>query len=563
MKILTNQIPPPQPKNKFISLDIEMFGLNEYQLHRPTSGEFACLSIATDPETVYVITDKHQLPMVFSNIRDTVYVMQNAKFDITHLRRWVNIEPRKKLWDTMLIERIMFGGYYNNFALEHLARRHLNKKIDKSLQKSFENATELTKEQIEYNAQDAVNTLMISTAQRKVMRKSDFTIWSQVDRPALWAFMDFMGFAINVAGWEALAKRNMERRDEIDATLPVNPRSWKQTKPYLKELGFKGLPDTQEATLKKFIKKFPNTKATEEARKILKSKKYSTWASKYGMNFIEHYIEKDIQFGVDMIYCDYDVNRAETGRTAASDPPMQGIVSRDTDEFRQQFIARPDNVLLICDYSQQESAILAHLAQDKKMIDIINSGENIYIGAAREMLGRNIEKGTKDYSTTKSTILGTNYGMSAYGLAKRESISVDEAENKINKYFRTFPDVASWIIRQRKKKDYVETVMGRRIHLNRYSDQCERNAVNGVMQGTAGDMMKMAMAEIHQDWDFPYPFAMVEETHDEAGLDVPKKHYKEIARFVKKRMESVARKMCPSVKIKADIVVGRDWSCKS
>jgi DNA polymerase-1 len=218
---------------------------------------------------------------------------------------------------------------------------------------------------------------------------------------------------------------------------------------------------------------------------------------------------------------------------------------------------------LVADYSQQEAAILAHLSQDKKMIDIINSGESIYIGAAKLMFDKIIEKGTKEYDKTKGTVLGTNYGMSPYGLADQENIPVDEADDSINRYYRTFPDTASWIIRNKKRKDYTETIMGRRTYLNKYSGQCERNAINNPMQGSAADMMKMAMAEMHQDWDFPYPFPMVEMTHDEVGLDVPKKHYKEIARFVKKRMESVARKMCPSVNIKADIVVGRDWSCKS
>ena len=345
MKII-QEIPPPQPANKFIGLDIEMFGLNPKQLHRPTSGEFGCISIAIDPETVYIVEDKLKLPLVFANLRNTVHVYHHAKFDMTHLRRWVSIEPTKKLWDTMLIERILWGGYYDFFAIEHLSRRYLDMKMDKSLQESFyEGKPPLSKEQIEYAAIDAAVLLSISAAQRKVMRKKDFKIWAEVDRPALWAYLDFMGFAINVAGWEALAELNLKRKKEIDATLSINPRSWKQTKPYLKKLGFKGLPNTQEGTLKRFVAKYPDTEAAVEGRKILKSKKFSTWSSKYGMNFIEHYVEKDLQFGVDMIYCDYDINRAETGRTAASDPPMQGIVKRETLEFRKCFIARPGNVL--------------------------------------------------------------------------------------------------------------------------------------------------------------------------------------------------------------------------
>jgi DNA polymerase-1 len=561
MNIL-HEIPPPQP-NKFVALDTELFGLNKPTMHRPTSGKFACLAVATDPETVYIITDKFQLPLVFANLREAVHVYQHAKFDITHLRRWVNIEPRKKLWDTLLIDRIMYGGYYDTFALEALARRHLDKQLDKSMQKKFEKATELTEKHIEYNAIDAATTLEIALSQRETIRKDDFNIWTKVDRPALWAFMDFMGFAINVAGWEVLAEKNKKKVIEYKEQFDFNPNSPAQVKKVLIEEGFARLPDTGEKTLKKWIRKYPNVPAREIAEKVLDCRKFAKRANTYGLNFIENHLEKDIQFGVDMIYTDYDVNKAETGRTASSRPNMQNIPVRDAPEYRECFISRPDNVLLICDYSQQEAAILAHLSKDKKMIEIINSGESIYIGASKLMFNKIVKKGTKEYSKTKSTILGTNYGMSPYGLADQENISVDEAEDSINKYYRTFPDAASWIIRNKKKKDYTETIMGRRTCLNPYSGQCERNAINNPMQGSAADMMKMAMAEMHQNWDFPYPFAMVEMTHDEVGLDVPKNHYKEIARFAKYHMEKVAREMCPSVKIKADIEVGTDWSCKS
>jgi DNA polymerase-1 len=562
MKII-HEIPPPQPKGKFVGIDTEITGLNKPTMHRPTSGKFALLTVATDPDTVYAITDQYQLPLVFANLRETVHVYQHAKFDITHLRRWVNIEPRKYLWDTMLIDRIMYGGYYDAFSLEDLARRHLDMRLDKSLQKSFEDATELTREQIEYGAKDAAVTLQIALSQKKTIRKEDFNIWAKVDRPALWAFMDFMGFAINVAGWEALAEKNRKRTEELKEQFDFNPLSPQQVKKKLIEEGFARLPDTGEKTLVKWIRKYPNVPAREIAENILKCRKFAKRANTYGLNFIENHLEKDIQFGVDMIYTDYDVNKAETGRTASSDPNMQNIPVRDTPEYRECFIARPDNVLLICDYSQQEAAVLAHISQDKKMIEIINSGESIYIGAAKRMFDRIVKKGTKDYSKTKSTVLGTNYGMTPYGLADRENISVDEAEDSINRYYRAFPDAASWIIMNKKNKKYAYTVMGRRQWLNPYSSQCSNNAINSPMQGTAGDMMKMAMAKMHQNWEFPYPFAVVEETHDEIGLDVPRNHYKEIAKFAKDCMESVAQEMCPSVKIKADIEVGTDWSCKS
>jgi DNA polymerase-1 len=446
MKII-QEIPPPQPSNKFVALDLELFGLNPKQLHRPTSGQFACLSIAVDPETVYVVEDELKIPIVFSNLRDTVSVYHHAKFDITHLRRWVNLPPKKKLWDTMLIERIMYGGYFDFFAIEHLARRHLDIKMDKSLQKSFEDSKPpLTKEQIEYAALDASITLQICEAQRKVMRKEDFNIWAKVDRPALWAYMDFMGFAINVAGWKALADKNLEHANKIEETFDYNPRSPKQVQEVLIEHGFKGLPNTQEKTLRRFISKHPDTDAASIADDQLSYKKFQKRHSTYGMNLLEHFIEKDIQFQVDMIYCDYRTIGAETGRTASAKPNMQNIPARDTKEYRKCFIARPNNALIIADYSAQEPSILAYLSQDKRLIEIINSGKDIYIEVAKGVFGETITKTDPRRDKMKSLVLGTNYGMSEYGLARELDISKEDAKILLHKFFQVFPGVASWMV---------------------------------------------------------------------------------------------------------------------
>jgi DNA polymerase-1 len=500
--------------------------------------------------------------MLYSKLRNTVHVYQNAKFDIAHLRRWVDLPPRKKIWDTFLIERLMYGGYYDMFALEHLARRWLGIKLDKDIQKTFENATELSEEQIEYAAIDASVTLQIAQAQFSKIRAKDFKVWQKVDRPALWAFLDFQGFAIDVAEWKALAERNENRAKEIEETLPCNPRSPTQVKELLTKKGFKRLPNTGEETLQKFIDKLPNVPAADLAKDILECRKYYTRASRYGFKFIEKFLEHDLQFDVDMIYSSYKVTGAETGRTASSDPNMQNIPARETSEFRRCFIARPNNVLLVCDYSQQEPGISAHLAQDKALIDIINSKQDIYISVAKNLFNENISKSDKRRKTMKSLVLGTNYGMSAYGLAARENLSKSAAGKMIHKYFRLFPGVGAWVNRQRNKKDYIETAMGRRVWLNRYSGQCERNALNSPIQGTAADITKMAIARLHQNWEYPYPFAVVATVHDEIVLDVPKKHAQKIARFVKKTMEDVAKEVCSSVVIKADVAIGTTWAAK-
>jgi DNA polymerase I-like protein with 3'-5' exonuclease and polymerase domains len=529
MKIIRD-LPPQQEPNTWIGLDIEMFNLNPKQLHRPISGEFACLSVATDKDTVYIVEDQVQLPMTFSRLRDTVAIYQNAQFDITHLRRWVDIPPTKKLWDTMYIERILYGGYYDMFGLEHLARRHLNIKMDKSLQKSFEDATELSDEQIEYSALDASITLQVCHAQRKVMRKKDFNIWAKVDRPALWAYLDFMGFAINVAGWKGLADKYLELATKIEETFDYNPRSPKQVKERLIATGFKGLPNTQEKTLRTFISKYPDADASDIAQSQLEYKKFQKRHSTYGMNFIEHFVERDIQFDCDMIRCSYWITGAETGRTSSSNPNMQNIPKRDTKEYRQCFIARPNNALIIADYSAQEPSILAYVSQDKKLIEIINSGKDIYIETQK--LSKLFQELTRD--KMKSIVLGTNYGMSEYGLKRELGCSLAEAKRLIREYFHIFSGVASWVIKQQKKKDYVETLLGRRIWLNRYSSQVEENAVNAPIQGTA----------------------------DEIGLDVPKQHAKKIAKFTKHHMVSVAESVCPGIKARVDVNIGDNWGSK-
>jgi DNA polymerase-1 len=554
MKIIQT-LPPQQEPNTWIGLDIEMFGLNP----RPISGEFACLSIAVNPEIVYVVTDKLEIPVALGRLNDTVSVYQNAPFDITHLRRWASIQPTKKLWDTMYIERILYGGYYNSFGLDNLARRHLDIKMDKSLQKSFEDATELSDEQIEYSALDASITLQVSQAQRKVMRKKDFNIWAKVDRPALWAYLDFMGFAINVAGWKELADRYLELATKIEETFEYNPRSPKQVKEKLISTGFKGLPNTQEKTLRAFISKHPDTDASKIAKEQLAYKKFQKRHSTYGMNFIEHYVETDIRFDCEMIRCNYWVTGAETGRTASSDPNMQNIPSRDTKEYRKCFIARPGNVLIIADYSAQEPSILAYVSQDKKLIQIINSGKDIYLETQKlSKLFRDLNR-----DKMKTVVLGTDYGMTEYGLARELGCSLDEAKSILREYFHIFSGVASWVIKQKKRKDYVETVLGRRIWLNRYSSQCENNSVNAPVQGTAADINKIATARIHQNWKYPYPFAVVETTHDEIGLDVPRQHAKKIARFVKHHMVSVAEEVCPGIKARVDVSISDSWGGKS
>lgn len=561
MEILEH-IPPPFNDNTYVAIDLELVGANQETLHRPTSGKFGCLSVCANPETVYIIKDERMVDFVLHNLDNCIWVMQNAKFDITHLRRWGKIPPRAKLWDTMLIEQIMWSGYFSNFALDDLARRYLDMELDKSLQSMWKDVdlSNIPPEYIEYAASDASVTLRVCEKQRKIMKKGNFKLWKELELPVLWAIMDFSGFCIDVDKWMALAEKNKQRANEIDATLPFNPRSYKVVREYLSTHGWDGLPSTGEAVLEEWMEHKPDAEAAEIAVRILESRKFSKYASTYGASWVQDHLE--CEDGCNMVYGDYHTIGAETGRFSCSNPNIQNVPARDTKDFRECFIARPNHKLIIADYSQQEIGIAAYISGDKNMRAIFNSGEDTYIAMAKLMYGVDITKEDPLRSRMKTVFLGTNYGMSPFGLARKEHITEKEAEEVLARFAKKFPIMVSWMNSQIRNKSKTTTVFGRVTWLNPYSSQCERNALNNPIQGTASDMMKMSIVEMHHNWIEDIPFPMVAAIHDELVLDVPEDRATELAGLVKSAMEDVANDMLPGMSFRADVHIGNTWADK-
>jgi DNA polymerase-1 len=530
-------------------------------MHRPITGNFALLSIAHGDD-VYILDKTEQISPALEQIKDAWWIIQNAKFDLTHLRRWANVPPRERVWDTMLIERILFGGYYDTFSLADLVRRHLFTHMEKELQKSF-TGSEISAEQIQYSAMDAWVLPKIAEQQKRYMDKNSWHIWHDIDRPAMFAFMDFQGFGIDVEKWKDLARRNKARQETIDAELPVNPRSPKQVKEFLSANGFKRLKNSQADTLEENYLKYPNSIAAKVARNILESRMYGRRASTYGMDFIDDYLEYEGDFPY--IYCNYWVTGAETGRTSADHPNMQNILVKDTKEFRECFIPRPGRKLLIADYSAQEVFIAAYVSQDKNMIDICNSDEDIYCMMAKMMYNIDITKKDPLRARMKAVVLGTNYGMSSRGLARNEGISVDEAEEVLFKFFKTFPGMRAWMSRQEKATKYVTTVAGRKCWLNPHKEQSSRNALNGPMQGGAADCTKMALGNLHYYWSYAYantPFPMVGYIHDELVADVPEDDVPEWKENMETIMIKTANDMFTGMNFRADVKIADNWAQK-
>jgi len=243
---------------------------------------------------------------------------------------------------------------------------------------------------------------------------------------------------------------------------------------------------------------------------------------------------------------------------------MQNIPARDTDEFRECFIARPGNKLVIADFSQQEIGVVAYLSRDKKMLEAFNSGEDIYIQMAKLMYGKTIEKSDPLRKRMKSVVLGTNYGMSAIGLARKEKITEDEAQEFLDKFAHTFSGMNDWMNKQQKLRNYTQTILGRKTWLNPYTNQSYRNALNNPVQGSGAEILKLSLIEVHRNWKFDFPYSVVGVFHDEIVADVPENFAEDVGKFIQKTSSIAANNMCSDIPMsfRVDVSIGDNWSAK-
>ncbi|KKU25655.1 MAG: polymerase protein [Candidatus Magasanikbacteria bacterium GW2011_GWA2_46_17] len=267
-----------------------------------------------------------------------------------------------------------------------------------------------------------------------------------------------------------------------------------------------------------------------------------------------------------------------TGRLSSSDPNLQNIPVRTAlgREIRKAFVAEPDNVLVSADYSQIELRIVASLAQDERMIDIFNKGEDIHCATAAAIHGVLPEKVTLDMRRSAKEInFGILYGISAYGLSWRAGISREEAKAFIDKYFEQFSGIQKYIERTlefTRSEGYCETLFGRRRYipeLNAANFQlrsaAERMAINHPIQGTAADLIKMAMTSVSAKLNKLFTVIPSEgrpkvkiilQVHDELVLEVKKGLEDEVEKMLKETMENIIKLRVPIV---VDVRSGRNW----
>jgi DNA polymerase-1 len=270
------------------------------------------------------------------------------------------------------------------------------------------------------------------------------------------------------------------------------------------------------------------------------------------------------------IHTSYNQAVAVTGRLASADPNLQNIPVRTPEgrRIREAFIAPPGCQLVSADYSQIELRIMAHLSQDPGLLAAFAEGQDIHRATAAEVFGVPPDEVTPEQRRYAKVInFGLIYGMSSYGLAAQLNIERSAAQAWIDRYFARYPGVAAYMERTRelaRSQGYVETVFGRRLWLPEINSgsparrqAAERAAINAPMQGTAADLIKLAMIAVHR-WlgEQGFKSRLILQVHDELVLEVPEAELDDVKEALPRLMAGVARLDVP---LETELGVGPNW----
>jgi len=264
---------------------------------------------------------------------------------------------------------------------------------------------------------------------------------------------------------------------------------------------------------------------------------------------------------------------AATGRLSSTEPNLQNIpVKGDYGlRIREAFIAPKGHELLCADYSQIEPRILAHLSQDPRLVAVFAKGEDIHMATAMEIFGLPSSQITRDMRrVAKTVVFGIVYGISPFGLSQNIGVSQAEAKKYIETFFEKFSAVRALMdrnIAEGKEKGYTTTILGRRRPIPELQSGDpvqrgfgERMAVNSPIQGSAADLIKVAMINVHKKLHEELPHTkMILQVHDELIFEVPEKELEEAKKLVKHEMEGVGIQLGLSVPLKVDLGVGKNW----
>ena len=507
-------------------------------------------------------------------------VGQNLKYD-QHVLANHGIAINGIAHDTLL-QSYVFESHKSH-GMDALSERHLGFKPISFEEVAGKGAKQVTFNQVtvetaaEYAAEDADITLQLHLAmypQVAADSKLDY-IYSHIEMPSSKALFNIErnGVLIDRA---MLASQSNEIGNKLIALenqayelagQPFNLASPKQLQEILfDKLGIKptkktpsGAPSTDEDVLQELALDHPLPKVLLEYRGLAKLK--STYTDK---------LPRMINASTGRVHTSYNQAVAITGRLASSDPNLQNIPVRSAEgrRIREAFIAPAGSVIVSADYSQIELRIMAHLSQDAGMLKAFANNEDIHRHTAAEIFGVELTAVDSEQRRYAKVInFGLIYGMSAFGLAQNLNIDRASAQSYIERYFARYPGVRDYMQSTRdmaKQRGFVETYFGRRLWVPEINSPngmrragAERAAINAPMQGTAADLIKLAMIAVDQ-WlgEAKLQTKLIMQVHDELVLEVPESELAVVKAKLTELMQGVAQL---SVPLLVEVGVGKNW----
>ncbi len=505
---------------------------------------------------------------------------QHLKYD-SHVLENYGIRVQGIAHDTLL-QSYVFESHKSH-DMDSLALRWLDRKTITYQEVCGKGASQIGFDEVsieratEYAAEDADVTLQLHRAIWPRVEKHDGLrfIYQQIELPTARVLqrIERNGVLIDVGRLNAQSHEigtkllQLESQAHELAGQPFNLNSPKQIGeiffdklklPVVKKTSG-GAPSTDEEVLQKLAEDYPLPKLLLDYRGLAKLK--STYTDK---------LPKMVNPATGRVHTNYGQAIAVTGRLSSNEPNLQNIPVRTTEgrRIREAFVPSPGNVIVSADYSQIELRIMAHLSEDPAMLRAFASGEDIHRATAAEIFGVPLaEVEAEQRRAAKVINFGLIYGMSVFGLAGNLGVERSAAQVYMDKYFNRFAGVKRFmddIRQQAKSHGFVETVFGRRLWLPEINSPngprrqaAERAAINAPMQGTAADLIKLAMVAV-QDWIDSQQLAslMVMQVHDELVLDVPQSELALVKDKLPQLMAGVAALKVPLV---AEVGAGANW----
>ncbi|MCL2649526.1 MAG: DNA polymerase I [Candidatus Azobacteroides sp.] len=569
---------------KFVSFDTETTGID------PSMSELVGMSFSLDENYAYYLPvpekfeEAKKLIEQFKPVLESDRILkigQNIKYDIIVLKKY-GIDVRGRMFDTMIAHYLLNPELRHN--MDYLAEAYLNYQtihIDELIGAKGKNQLNMRQVPLnlisDYACEDADVTLKLKNVFEKKVEENNLSqLFYEIEMPLVkvLADMETAGVRLDIdalkqsSGELTVLLIDLENEIYQMAGFQFNINSAKQVG--------EALFDRM-----KIVDKAPKTKTgqyttSEDVLEGMRSKHPII-----GKLLEYRGIKKLLSTYIDAlptlvnpktgkIHTTFNQTVTSTGRLSSTNPNLQNIPIRDEEgkEIRRAFIPDENCVFLSADYSQIELRIMAHLSGDKNMIEAFLGGQDIHASTASKIYKIPIDEVTKDMRRkAKTANFGIIYGISVFGLAERLNISRGEAKELIDGYFETYPEVKKYMdssIEKARHNGYVETIFHRKRFLPDINSRnaivrgyAERNAINAPIQGSAADIIKVAMVNINNRFlRENIQSKMILQVHDELNFNVFTEEMETVKKIVIEEMENAAQLRVPLV---ADCGVGKNW----